>query len=42
MDLKRHTKGGTLPTVINAADEVAVKLFLDKKLNFRIFQRSSK
>lgn len=27
-------KGGTLPTVINAADEVAVQLFLDKKIKF--------
>lgn len=26
--------GGTLPTVINAADEVAVELFLDKKIKF--------
>lgn len=26
--------GGTLPTVINAADEIAVKLFLDKKIKF--------
>ena len=28
-------KGGTLATVINAADEVAVKLFLDKKIKFQ-------
>jgi len=27
-------KGGTLPTVINAADEVAIELFLNKKIKF--------
>jgi 1-deoxy-D-xylulose-5-phosphate reductoisomerase len=31
---KAANEGGTLPTVINAADEVAVKLFLDKKIKF--------
>jgi 1-deoxy-D-xylulose-5-phosphate reductoisomerase len=31
---KAADMGGTLPTVINAADEIAVKLFLDKKIKF--------
>lgn len=31
---KAAAEGGTLPTVVNAADEVAVKLFLNKKIKF--------
>jgi 1-deoxy-D-xylulose-5-phosphate reductoisomerase len=31
---KAAREGGTLPTVINAADEIAVKLFLDRKIKF--------
>jgi 1-deoxy-D-xylulose-5-phosphate reductoisomerase len=31
---KAASEGGTLPVVINAADEIAVKLFLDKKIKF--------
>jgi 1-deoxy-D-xylulose-5-phosphate reductoisomerase len=31
---KAAREGGTLPTVVNAADEVAVKLFLDRKIKF--------
>ena len=31
---KAADAGGTLPTVVNAADEIAVKFFLDKKIKF--------
>jgi 1-deoxy-D-xylulose-5-phosphate reductoisomerase len=31
---KAADEGGTLPTVVNAADEIAVKLFLENKIKF--------
>jgi 1-deoxy-D-xylulose-5-phosphate reductoisomerase len=41
LDLARHAgeTGGTLPAVLNAANEIAVSAFLDKRMNFpRIWQ----